>query len=99
MLKHGGSSNPPHLISSYSYYLRQQSTDSSQTGDVFTYLESDASYQCRTHVKQTVRLVRVIVSSAPVAMPAVDISMSGTNLPTSVIRPGLGAVQSFVLHP
>ena len=79
--------------------FRQQSTDSSQIGDVFTYLESDASYQCRAHVKQIVRFVRVIVSSAPAAMPAVDISISGTNLPTSVIRSGLGAVQSFVLHP
>ena len=51
------------------------------------------------HVKQIVRLVRVIVSSAPAVMPAVDISMSGTNLPTSVIRSGQGAVLSLVLHP
>ena len=77
--------------------LRQQSTD--QIGDVFFYLENDASYQCRAHVKQIVRLVRLIVGSAPAVLPAVDISMSGTNLPTSVIRSGLGAVQSFVLDP
>ena len=75
--------------------LRQQSA----VGDVFGYLESNASYQCQTHVKQVIRLVRVIVSPAPVAKPAADISISGTNLPTSVIRSGLGAIQSFVLHP
>ena len=33
------------------------------------------------------------------AMPAVDITVSGTNLPASVIRSGLYAIQSFVLHP
>ena len=79
--------------------LRQLSTDASQIKDVFVYLEDNASYQCRAHVKQVVRLVRVIVGPAPAAMPVVDISMSGTNLPPSVIRSGLSAVQSFVLHP
>ena len=32
------------------------------------------------------------------ALPAVDISITGTSLPTSVIRSSLGAVASFVLH-
>ena len=79
--------------------LRQLSVDSSQIADVFDYLETIGSYQCRSHVRQVVRLVRVIVCPVSSVMPAVDISVSGTNLPASVIRSGLYAVQSFVLHP
>ena len=79
--------------------LRQLSVDSSQIADVFEYSETIGSYQCRSHVRQVVRLVRVIVCPVSSVMPAVDISVSGTNLPASVIRSGLYAVQSFVLHP
>ena len=79
--------------------LRQLSADSSQIVDVFEYLESVHSYQCRIHVKEVVRLVRVVVCPAPEPMPPVDISFSGTQLPPSVIRSGLYAVQSFVVHP
>ena len=66
--------------------LRQLSVDSSQNNDVFEYLETIGSYQCRANVRQVVRLVRVIVCPVSSAMPAVDISVSGTNLPASVIR-------------
>ena len=50
-------------------------------------------------MKRVVRLLRLIVCLAPSAMPAVDISTSGIGLPVSVMRSGLGAVQSFVFHP
>ena len=79
--------------------LRQLLMDSSQIVDVFEYLETNGSYQCRAHVRQVVRLVRVIVCPVSSGMPAVDISVSGTNLAASVVRSGLNAVQSFVLHP
>ena len=41
----------------------------------------------------------VVACHEPGEMPAVDISVSVTNLPGSVIRSGFFAVQSFVLHP
>ena len=41
--------------------LRHLSVDLSQIVDVFEYLETIGSYQCRAHVRQVVRLVRVIV--------------------------------------
>ena len=79
--------------------LRQSSVDSSQIVDVFEYSETNGSYQHRALVRQVVRLVQVIVCPVSSAMPAVVISVSGTNLPASVISFGLFAVQSFVLHP
>ena len=51
------------------------------------------------YVKQVVRLLRVMVCPGPNTMPPVDISSSGVGLPTAVIRSGISAVQSFVLHP
>ena len=79
--------------------LRQLPTDLSQIEDLFGYLENSGSYQCRAHVKQIDRLLRVVVYPAPKAMPAIDISITRTSLPTIVIRSGLDALQSFVLHP
>ena len=46
-------------------------------------------------MKQVVRLLRVIVCPAPSAVPSVDISVSGTGLPPSVVRSGV--VQSSCL--
>ena len=74
--------------------LRQLSTESSQIVGVFAYSEIIGSYQCRAHVRQVVRRVRIIVCPVSGAMPAVDISVSGTNLPASVIHSGLFAVCS-----
>ena len=54
-------------------------------------MEASDVYQCPGHVKQVVRLLRVIVCPAPSAMPLVDISISGISLPTSVIRSWLRA--------
>ena len=79
--------------------LRQLSMDSSQIFDVFAYLETIGSYQCRTHVRQVVRLVPVIMCPVSGAMHVVDMSVSGKNLQASVFRSGLFAVQSFVLQP
>ena len=79
--------------------LRQRSSDPEQICDVFGFLEASDVYQCRSYVKQVVRLLRVMVCSGPNAMPPVDISSSGVGLPTAVIRSGISAVQSFVLHP
>ena len=79
--------------------LRARPGDPAQIPDVFTYLEASENYQCRSHVKRVVRLLQVIVCPAPSVMPAVDISTSGIGLPVSVVRSGLSAVQSFVLHP
>ena len=79
--------------------LRERSVDPARIPDIFTYLEASEVYQCRSHVKQVVRLLRVIVSPTASAMPSVDVSMSGIGLPVSAIRSGLSAVQSFVLHP
>ena len=79
--------------------LRARPGDPAQIPDVFAYLEASEIYQCRSHVKRVVRLLRVIVCPAPSVMPAVDISTSVIGLPASVVRSGLSAVQSFVLHP
>ena len=79
--------------------LRRRSSDPAQVCDVFEFLEASDIYQCRGHVKQVVRLLRVIVCPGPSAMPPVEISSSGVGLPASVIRSGISAVQSFVLHP
>ena len=79
--------------------LRARPGDPAQIPDVFAYLEASEIYQCRSHMKRVVRLLRVIVCPAPSVMPAVDISTSGIGLPASVVRSGLSAVQSFVLHP
>ena len=79
--------------------LRRQSVDYAQVLDVFQYLESNDSFQCRTNAKRVIRLVRAIVCPAPKDMPAVDISVGGTQLPPATIRSGLRCVQSFVLHP
>ena len=79
--------------------LRQRSSDPEQICDVFGFLEASDVYQCRGYVKQVVRLLRVMVCSGPNAMPPVDISSSGVGLPAAVIRSGISAVQSFVLHP
>ena len=78
--------------------LRQRSVNCSQIPDVFDFLEVLECYQCRVHVKQIVRLVRVIVCPAPRPLPLVDINTTGTSLPASVIRSGLSGVQSFVLQ-
>ena len=75
--------------------LRRQSVDHARVLDVFQYLESNDSFQCRTNAKRVIRLVRAIVCPAPKDMPAVEISVGG---PT-IIRSGLKCVQSFVLHP
>ena len=79
--------------------LRRQSVDHAQVLDVFQYLESKDSIRCRTNAKRVIRLVRAIVCPAPKDMPAVDISVSGTQLPSATIRSGLNCVQSIVLHP
>ena len=79
--------------------LRERSGDPAQIQDVFAYLEASEIYKCRSHVKRFVKLLRVIVCPAPSVMPAVDISTSGIGLAVPVIRSGLGAGQSFVLHP
>ena len=50
-------------------------------------------------MRQVVRPVRVIVCPVSGAMLVVDMSVSGANLPASVIRSGLFAVQSLVFHP
>ena len=78
--------------------LRERSVDSARISDVFTNLEASEHYQSRSHVKRVVRLLRVILCPAPSAVPAGNISTSGNGLPVSVIRSGLGAVQSFFLH-
>ena len=42
--------------------LRERSVDCAQVDDVFSFLKSLDIFQCRAHVRQVVRLVRVIVS-------------------------------------
>ena len=79
--------------------LRQRSSDPKQICDVFKFLEASVIYQCRGYVKQVMRLLRVMVCPGPSAMPPVDISSSGVGFPATVIRSGISAVQSFVLHP
>ena len=79
--------------------LRGRSVDCSQIDDVFSFLESLDIFQCRAHVRQVVRLVRVIVCPAPRPLPHVEISTSGCSVPLSVIQTGLSGVQSFVIQP
>ena len=79
--------------------LRQRSMDCSQIEDVFSFLETLDSFQCRTHVRQVVRLVRVMVCSAPKVMPHVEVSASGWAVPPSIVRSGISGVQSFVMQP
>ena len=57
--------------------LRARPGDPAQIPDVFRYLDASEIYQCRSHVKRVVRLLRVIVCPAPSVMPAVDISTRG----------------------
>ena len=78
--------------------LRQRVAENSKILDVFDFLEGLECYQCRVHVRQVVRLVRVVVCPAPRPLPLVDISTTGTSLPAAVIRSGLSGVQSFVLQ-
>ena len=79
--------------------LRQRSVDCSQVQEVFSFLETLDSFQCRTHVSRVVRLVRVMVCPAPKAMPHVEVSTSWCAVPSSVVRSGLSVVQSFVMQP
>ena len=79
--------------------LRGRSVDCSQIDEVFCFLESLDIFQCRAHVRQVVRLVRVIVCPAPSPLPHVEISTSGCSVPLSVIQHGLSGVQSFVIQP
>ena len=48
--------------------LRQHSSDPALINDVFEYLEASQSYQCRVHVKEVIRLLRVIVCPVPDSM-------------------------------
>ena len=79
--------------------LRPRSVDCSQVPDVFSFLETLDSFQCCTHVRHVVRLVRVMVCPAPKAMPHVEVSTSGCAVPSSVVRSGLSGVQLFVMQP
>ena len=79
--------------------LRDRYVDGSEVADVFCFLESLDIFQCRAHVRQVVRLVRVIVCPAPSPLPHVEVSTSGCSVPVSVIRSGLSGVQSFILQP
>ena len=79
--------------------LSERLVDCSQVNDVFSFLESPGSFLCRAHVRKVVRLVRVIVCSAPSPLPHVEVSTSGCNVPLSVIRTGLSGVQTFVVQP
>ena len=79
--------------------LRRQFVDHAQVLDVFQHLEAKDSFQCRTNAKRVLRLVRPNLCLAPKDMPAVDISVRGTQLPPATIRSRLYCVQSFVLHP
>ena len=78
--------------------FRRLPVDYTQISDVFQSLNGEDSYQCRTHAKRVIRLVRVIVCPAPEDMPEVDISVSGTHLSPAVMRSGIGCVQFFVLQ-
>ena len=64
--------------------LRQRAVDCSQVVDVFNFLESLGSFQCRAYVKQVVRLLRVVVCPAASRMPHMEVSTSGCSVPLSV---------------
>ena len=61
--------------------LRQRSVDCSHVQDVFSFLETLDSFQCRTHVRQVARLVRVMVCPAPKAMPHVKFQVVAVPCP------------------